>query len=193
MLLATSAANASGSDQRQSLWGATAAPAPATARLEGRAEADVVVVGAGYTGLSCALTLAEAGHAVIVLEASEVGHGASGRNGGQVIPGLKHDPDDLVARFGRDRGEALVRLAGGAADRVFALIAKYGIDCAARQCGWIQPAHSAAAAQTIFARARQWSARRRAATAFVRARTRARRDHAGGAHPYQVGGHADRP
>ncbi len=160
MLLATSAANASGSDQRQSLWGATAAPAPATARLEGRAEADVVVVGAGYTGLSCALTLAEAGHAVIVLEASEVGHGASGRNGGQVIPGLKHDPDDLVARFGRDRGEALVRLAGGAADRVFALIAKYGIDCAARQCGWIQPAHSAAAAQTIFARARQWSARR---------------------------------
>src|SRR6266545_3036210 len=60
----------------------------------------------------------------------------------------------------RHRGEALVRLAGGAADRVFALIAKYGIDCAARQCGWIQPAHSAAAAQTIFARARQWSARR---------------------------------
>jgi glycine/D-amino acid oxidase-like deaminating enzyme len=128
--------------------------------LEGRAEADVVVVGAGYTGLSCALALAEAGRAVIVLEAGEIGHGASGRNGGQVIPGLKHDPNDLVARFGRVRGEAMVRLVGGAADRVFALIAKYRIDCAARQCGWIQPAHSAAAAQTIFARARQWSTRR---------------------------------
>ena len=160
MVSATSAVNASGSDQRRSLWHATAATAPTTATLEGRAEADVVVVGAGYTGLSCALTLAEAGREVIVLEAGEIGHGASGRNGGQVIPGLKHDPDDLVARFGRDRGEALVGLVGGAADRVFALIAKYRIDCAARQCGWIQPAHSAAAAQTIFARARQWSARR---------------------------------
>src|SRR5436309_11212355 len=159
MLLATSAVNASGSDLRHSLWHATTASAPATATLEGRAEADVVIVGAGYTGLSCALTLAEAGRAVIVLEAGEIGHGASGRNGGQVIPGLKHDPDDLVARFGRGRGEALVGLVGGAADRVFALIAKYRIDCAARQCGWIQPAHSTAAAQPIFSRARQWSVR----------------------------------
>lgn len=160
MLLATSAANVSGSDQRHSLWRATATPAPLTAALEGRAEADVVVVGAGYTGLSCALALADAGRAVIVLEAGEIGHGASGRNGGQIIPGLKHDPDALVARFGRDRGEALVRLVGGAADRVFALITKYRIDCAARQCGWIQPAHSVATAQTVFARARQWSTRR---------------------------------
>lgn len=160
MLLATAAANDPGGDQRHSLWRATATPAPVAAALGGRAEADVVVIGAGYTGLSCALALAEAGRAVIVLEAGEIGHGASGRNGGQVIPGLKHDPDDLIARLGRDRGEALVGLVGGAADRVFALIAKYRIDCAARQCGWIQPAHSAAAAQTIFARARQWSARR---------------------------------
>ena len=160
MLLAISAANTSGSDLRHSLWHATAARAPATATLEGRAEADVVIVGAGYTGLSCALTLAEAGRAVIVLEAGEIGHGASGRNGGQVIPGLKHDPDDLVARFGRSRGEALVRLVGEAADRVFSMIAKHRINCAAQQCGWIQPAHSAAAAETIFARARQWSARR---------------------------------
>jgi glycine/D-amino acid oxidase-like deaminating enzyme len=153
-------ANAVGIEQRRSLWRATAPLAPATTALEGRAEADVVVVGAGYTGLSCALALAEAGRTVILLEAGDIGHGASGRNGGQVIPGLKHDPDELVVRFGRDRGEALVRLAGGAADRVFALIAKYRIDCAAAQCGWIQPAHSAAAAQTIVKRTRQWAARR---------------------------------
>lgn len=145
--------------QGQSLWHATAAPAPATTALEGAAEADVAIVGAGYTGLCCALALAEAGRQVIVLEAQEIGHGASGRNGGQVIPGLKHDPNELVARFGRERGEALVRLAGGAADRVFALIAKHHIDCAATQCGWIQPAHSASAAKTIIARARQWAAR----------------------------------
>ena len=153
-------ANATGIEQRRSLWRATAPLAPATTALEGPAEADVVVVGAGYTGLSCTLALAEAGRTVIVLEAGDIGHGASGRNGGQVIPGLKHDPDELVARFGRERGEALVRLAGGAADRVFALIAKYHIDCAAAQCGWIQPAHSAAAAQTIIKRTRQWVTRR---------------------------------
>ena len=151
---------AADAEQGRSLWRATAAPAPETVVLEGRAEADVAVVGTGYTGLSCALALAEAGRGVVVLEAHEIGHGASGRSGGQVIPGLKHDPDDLVARFGRERGEALVRLSGGAADRVFALISKHRIDCAATQCGWIQPAHSATAAKTVVERARQWTARR---------------------------------
>ena len=159
MSLAKLAASVSDGDQQHSLWRATAAPAPVTTALEGRAEAAVVVVGAGYTGLACALTLARAGRAVIVLEAGEIGHGASGRNGGQVIPGLKHDPDELLARLGRDRGEKLVRLVGGAADRVFALIAKHHIDCQARQCGWIQLAHSAAAAKTAIARARQWKVR----------------------------------
>jgi glycine/D-amino acid oxidase-like deaminating enzyme len=154
-----SAVNASGADQRRSLWRATAPLAPATTALEGRLETDVLVVGAGYTGLSCALALAEGGRTVTLLEAGDIGHGASGRNGGQVIPGLKHDPDELVARFGRDRGETLVRLAGGAADRLFALVAKHRIDCAATQCGWIQPAHSAAAARVVIARTRQWTAR----------------------------------
>jgi glycine/D-amino acid oxidase-like deaminating enzyme len=149
-----------GADQQRSLWRATAPHAPATAPLENRAEADIAIVGAGYTGLACAIALAEARRSVIVLEAQEIGHGGSGRNGGQVIPGLKHDPDDLVARYGREHGEALVRLSGGAADRVFALIAKYGIECSARQCGWIQPAHSAAAARTVVSRCRQWAARK---------------------------------
>src|SRR5215470_2442948 len=152
-------AAAVGTDQQRSLWRATAPLAPATTPLELSIDADVAIVGAGYTGLSCAIALAEARHSVVVLEAHEVGHGASGRNGGQVIPGLKHDPDDLVARYGREHGEALVRLAGGAADRVFALIAKHGIECSARQCGWIQPAHSAAAARMVVSRCRQWATR----------------------------------
>jgi glycine/D-amino acid oxidase-like deaminating enzyme len=153
-------AAAIGADQQRSLWLATAPYAPATAPLEERVDADIAIVGAGYTGLACAIALAEAGRSVVVLEAHEIGHGASGRNGGQVIPGLKHDPDDLVARYGREHGEALVRLAGGAADRVFALIAKHRIECSARQCGWIQPAHSAAAGRTVVSRCRQWAARR---------------------------------
>ena len=83
-----------------SLWVATARPAPATPPLDRSRQADVAIVGAGYSGLAAALQLAEAGASVIVLEAGEPGWGASGRNGGQVIPGLKSDPDELIAMFG---------------------------------------------------------------------------------------------
>src|SRR5207237_287105 len=113
-----------------SLWAATAEEiAPALPRLEGERRAQVAVVGGGFTGLSTAIHLRERGIDVAVLEAETVGWGASGRNGGQVIPGLKHDPPDLVARFGAGRGEALAALAGGAADRVFALIERFAIAC----------------------------------------------------------------
>ena len=78
-----------------SLWAATAPPAVATPQLEGSIAADVVIVGAGYAGMSTALHLAERGTRVVVLEAHEPGWGGSGRNGGQVIPGLKYDPNEL--------------------------------------------------------------------------------------------------
>jgi glycine/D-amino acid oxidase-like deaminating enzyme len=122
-------------------------------------QADVAVVGAGYSGLAAALQLAEAGASVIVLESGEPGWGASGRNGGQVIPGLKSDPDELVAMFGPEGGEHLARVAGGAADTVFALIARHGIDCEARQCGWIQPAFAPADVGVVTRRAEQWQRR----------------------------------
>jgi glycine/D-amino acid oxidase-like deaminating enzyme len=88
-----------------SLWAATAAPAPDTAPLDSDALADVVIVGAGYCGLSTALHLAERGVRVVVLEAREVGFGGSGRNGGQVIPGFKHDPSEMIAMFGAEKGQ----------------------------------------------------------------------------------------
>jgi hypothetical protein len=94
-----------------SLWAATAPPVPGTAPPRGEARADAAVVGAGFTGLSAALHLAEAGIAATVLEAAEIGHGASGRNNGQVIPTLSRvDPDDIAASVpaalgGRDKGE----------------------------------------------------------------------------------------
>src|SRR6202158_4222660 len=142
-----------------SLWVATARPAPPTPPLDRSRQADVAIVGAGYSGLAAALQLAEAGASVIVLEAGEPGWGASGRNGGQVIPGLKSDPDELVAMFGAEAGEHLVRVAGGAPDTVFDLIARHGIDCEARRCGWIQPAFAAADIGTIARRAEQWQRR----------------------------------
>src|SRR6266496_3369926 len=92
-----------------SLWASTARPAPETPALDKSRPADVAIVGAGYSGLAAALQLAESGASVVVLEAGEPGWGASGRNGGQVIPGLKYDPDELVGIFGSDAGEHLVR------------------------------------------------------------------------------------
>ncbi|BCG03504.1 FAD-dependent oxidoreductase (plasmid) [Paraburkholderia sp. PGU19] len=141
-----------------SLWAATAQPTPDTPPLRESASVDVAIVGAGFTGLSTALHLAERGVKVCVLDAAEPGWGASGRNGGQVIPGLKYDPDELVQRFGETAGNRLVETVGAAADNVFDLIGKYGIECEAVRRGWIQPAPSPAMLETVTRRARQWAA-----------------------------------
>ncbi|WP_085596476.1 MULTISPECIES: FAD-binding oxidoreductase [unclassified Pseudomonas] len=142
-----------------SLWAATAMPAEHTPALAEDREVDVAIVGAGYTGLVTALRLAQAGARVCVLDAGEPGWGASGRNGGQVIPGLKFDPEQLLAKFGPVQGEALVNAVGSAADEVFELINEYGIGCDATRKGWIQPACSSAAMQTLERRAEQWRQR----------------------------------
>lgn len=143
----------------QSLWAATAAPAPATMPAHGDIRADVAIVGAGFVGLRAALALAEAGIDVVVLEAAEIGWGGSGRNGGQVIPGLKHDPEELVGLFGKERGERLADFVGDAADAVFDTVARYGIDCGAARKGWIQPAHDGASLRLIETRCRAWQQR----------------------------------
>jgi glycine/D-amino acid oxidase-like deaminating enzyme len=142
-----------------SLWAATAAPAPETLPLSGETRAQVCVVGGGYTGLSAALHLAEAGAEVVLLEAAEPGWGASGRNGGQVIAGLKWDPDAIETCFGSERGRRLVAFAGAAPDLVFDLIDRHGIDCAAQRGGWIQAAHAAKVMATVESRAAQWARR----------------------------------
>ena len=141
---------------RGSLWRATAPPAPPTAALEGEYSADVAVVGAGYTGLSCALTLAEGGARVAVLEAGEIGQGASGRNNGQVIPTLSRvDPDELAARA----GEAFVQLVSDSAGDTFDLIRRHAMRCEAVQGGWVQPAHSPGRMRLAEARATAWARR----------------------------------
>ena len=96
-----------------SLWTATANPAPNCPALRGTAECDVAVIGAGFTGLSAAVHLAERGQRVIVLDTHSPGWGASGRNGGQVNPGLKEDPDTIEAQFGPKVGGRMVALSGG--------------------------------------------------------------------------------
>jgi glycine/D-amino acid oxidase-like deaminating enzyme len=109
--------------------------------------------------LSAALHLAERGAAVALLEAGEVGSGASGRNGGQVIPGLKLDPSELQAVFGSERGARLTELVGGAAEFVFDLVRRHRIECEARQDGWIKACHSEVALRAAARTAREWSRR----------------------------------
>lgn len=142
-----------------SLWAATAPPPPATHPLGEGTVADVCIVGAGYAGLSAALHLAERGLRAVVLEAREIGFGGSGRNGGQVIPGIKEDPDALEARYGREAGRALTAFVGGTADRVFGLIARHGMAVPHVRSGWIQGAHTEAMVGTVAERCRQWEAR----------------------------------
>jgi glycine/D-amino acid oxidase-like deaminating enzyme len=145
-------------DPPASAWSA-AEPLPETRRLEGDRRADVAVVGAGYTGLSAALHLAERGADVVVLDAADPGWGGSGRNGGQVIPGLKDDPDELEKKFGPEMGRRMWQITGSAADFVFELIARHKISCQAHQSGWISAAPNAAAMSTLRARTEQWQRR----------------------------------
>jgi glycine/D-amino acid oxidase-like deaminating enzyme len=142
-----------------SLWEATAAPGPMTPPLVGTATVDVLVVGAGYTGLSTALHLAETGTSVMVLDTHSPGWGASGRNGGQVNPTLKHDPDDLVRMLGPQRAEPLIHAVSQSADLVFGLVDRFGIDCAPVRSGWLQVAYSDRGARQLHARAAQWARR----------------------------------
>jgi glycine/D-amino acid oxidase-like deaminating enzyme len=142
-----------------SLWAATAEPALAAPPLTGESRAEVAIIGGGFTGLSAALHLAEAGTSVVLVESGEPGWGASGRNGGQVIPGLKYDPDELVAMFGEAQGERIVDMAGRTADLVFELIGRHRIVCDARRNGWIQAAPSERGLAAAERRAAQWHRR----------------------------------
>ncbi len=112
----------------------------AAAPLDATTSADVVIIGGGYTGLSTALRLAERGVKPAVLESGPIAAGCSGRNGGQVNPGLKLSPDEVEAFCGPVLGPRMVALSYGAPDVVFDLIERHNIDCAPRRTGTIRAA-----------------------------------------------------
>ncbi|MDX2155020.1 MAG: FAD-binding oxidoreductase [Hyphomicrobiaceae bacterium] len=139
-----------------SLWAAATPPGPALPALEGDATADVVVIGAGFTGLSTALHLARKGIDVTVVEAAEPGWGASGRNNGQVIPTLtRPEPEDIVRRHGA-AGERLVALVRDCAQILFDTVHEEAIEAEAEQTGWVQPVHSPGRMKIAERRVRQW-------------------------------------
>lgn len=112
-----------------SYYAASATPAPARPPLQGACDADVCIVGAGYTGLSAGLFLAEAGFKVVVLEAAKVGWGASGRNGGQIVHSYSRDMDVIEARHGAEAARRLGAMAFEGAAIIRERVYRYGIQC----------------------------------------------------------------
>jgi glycine/D-amino acid oxidase-like deaminating enzyme len=153
------------------LWELTAPPAPPTSPLKGEVRADVAVVGCGYTGLSTALRLAEAGARVVALEAVEIGFGGAGRNVGLVNAGMWLAPDDIVKRLGSDYGERLLALLGGGPAEVYAMVEKHGIDCELVRNGTLHCAIGPSGLAKIEERARQWGARGAPVSQLDRAET----------------------
>ena len=125
---------------KSSLWFDTAVAEPTTESLNERVSADVLIIGAGITGLNAAIELAENHANVVVLDAGVIGGGASGRNGGQVNLGLNLSPDELITHYGERAAKPLIRAICRTPATVFDRIRRLGIDCDAEQNGWIQGA-----------------------------------------------------
>lgn len=138
-------------------WHRTAAAAPDCVPLHGETYADFVVVGGGLTGTRTALGLAESGANVVLLEAKDIGWGASGRSGGQCNPMWRATPEELSQRFGNACGQRLVETTLASADALFADIAKYDVDCDPEQNGWVQAAHSRSAQASLETIAAGWN------------------------------------
>lgn len=141
------------------LWEKTAPAPPATSPLKGAVSADVVIVGGGYTGLSAALHLAEAGSRVILLEAAEIGFGGAGRNVGLINAGMWVMPDDFQKELGPVYGERALKLLGDGPALVRETIARHGIDCELVENGTLHLAVGAEGLAELEDRARQWQAR----------------------------------
>ncbi len=140
----------------RSLWCKTAAPLAPAPPLQDDSDCDVAVIGAGILGLSTALALAVAGVRVTVLEADAVGAGASGRNGGLVVPSLPRIGPEQVRQKLQARAARLLALLAGGGDAVFGLIEEHGIACDAVQSGWLNPAHAAVLAPRVATRVETW-------------------------------------
>lgn len=119
----------SGLDMARSYYVATANPFAPAPKLQDDTSADVVIIGGGYTGLHAALNARARGLSVILLEAGRIGWGASGRNGGQMIPGWRKGANELVRRYGEGKAKQLFDLALEARTLTLDAITKNNIAC----------------------------------------------------------------
>ncbi len=119
-----------------SWYAATANDKTVRPALNGAIEADVCIIGAGFTGISAALELAEKGMSVVVLEGERIGFGASGRNGGQIVNGYSRDFDTLEKRFGPETARKLALMSREGGEIIRSRIARHGIACDLRDGGF---------------------------------------------------------
>lgn len=114
---------------RNSYYAATATRSASHPPLHGDVEADVAIVGGGLAGLSAAIELADRGHSVVLLEARDLGWGASGRNGGQAIHGLACDQDEIESQLGLDEARRVWGMTLEALDLIGQRCRRFDIDC----------------------------------------------------------------
>jgi len=130
-----------------SYYAATANPFVSAPMLEGAQTAEICVIGGGWSGLSAALHAAERGYDVVLLEAGRIGWGASGRNGGLLVPGLRKGAVELVAEYGKEQARDLYGLAMAGCDLLAATIERHKIACDFKPLGHltaaVKPGHMA--------------------------------------------------
>lgn len=140
------------------LWEATAVAAQPPTRLAGDTTTQVLVVGAGYTGLSAALHLAELGVDCVVVDRGAVGGGASGRNAGWSMgTWIFRHPDDVLEQLGERQGSSLCRLLAGAPRLVEDLVDRLELRCDHRRTGSLELASREPSLAVAVERAAQWA------------------------------------
>ena len=118
-----------GREHADSYYAATVKRKTAYPALDDEINCDIVVVGGGFSGVNTALELAERGRDVVLLEANRIGWGATGRNGGQIIGGIGHDPERFAKQIGEEGVRSIYRMGMEAREIIRERIEKYAIDC----------------------------------------------------------------
>ncbi len=147
--------NAGTVDHVDSYYAASANGSPVRSPLNDAIDVDICVVGAGFSGLSTAVHLAEQGHSVVMLEAARVGWGASGRNGGQIVNGLNASLDTIESRYGTDKARFVGSMVQEGAGIIRRLISDYNIACDLKPRN-LYVAFNASQMKVLETKQRQW-------------------------------------